>query len=115
VFVRAVIAWLVAAIVVAAVPFALAKAAIVIAAAFAYMQRRATLNHALAIGATWLVLAVVTEMAMSAHLHHPWYALLGPPSHPAMRMLLLIAWVAAPALFARESEVDAAHRPADRG
>jgi len=112
--VRAVLVWLIAALVVAVTPFAFAKVAIVITAAFAYMHRRATLNHALGIGATWLVLAVVTEMAMSAHLHHAWTELLGPPSHPAMRMLLLISWVAAPALFARESEVDAAHRPADR-
>ena len=111
---RAAIIWLIAALIVALTPFAFAKVAIVLTAAFAYMHRRATLNHALGIGATWLVLAVVTEMAMSAHLHHPWTELLGPPSHPAMRMLLLIAWVAAPALFARESEVDAAHRPADR-
>ena len=111
---RAVLIWLVAAIVVAVTPFAFAKVALVLTAAFAYMHRRATLNHALAIGATWLVLAVVTEMAMSAHLHRAWYELLGPPSRPALRMLLLIAWVAAPALFARESEVDAAHRPADR-
>ena len=112
---RAVLLWLLAALLVALTPFAFVKLAIVISASFAYMHRRATLNHALAIGATWLVLAVVTEMAMSAYLHHPWFALLVAPSHPAMRMLLLIAWVAAPALFARESEVDAAHRPADRG
>jgi hypothetical protein len=106
-FVRAVFVWLIAAVVVASTPFAFAKVAIVLTAAFAYMHRRG-------IGATWLVLAVMTEMAMSAHLHHAWTGLLGPPSHPALRMLLLIAWVAAPALFARESEVDAAHRPADR-
>lgn len=111
---RAVFVWLVVALLVALTPFAFAKVALVITASFAYMHRRATLNHALAIGATWLVLAVVTEMAMSAYLHHAWTELLGPPSRPALRMLLLIAWVAAPALFARESAVDAAHRPADR-
>ena len=112
---RAVFAWLLAAVLVAVVPYAVAKAAIIVAVAFLYMHRRATLHHALAVGATWLVLAVVVEMAMSSHLRQPWSSLLGPPSHPAMRMLLLITWVAAPALFARESEVDAAHRPADRG
>jgi hypothetical protein len=110
-----VLAWVLAAVVVAMVPFAAAKAAVIVAAAFAYMTRRATLHHALAVGATWLVLAVVVEMAMSAHLHRAWYELLGPPTHPAMRILLLVSWVAAPALFARESPVDAAHRPADRG
>ena len=109
------LAWLLAAVVVAIVPFAAAKVAVIVAVAFAYMTRRATLHHALAAGATWLVLAVVVEMAMSAHLHRAWYELLGPPTHPAMRLLLLVTWVAAPALFARESPVDAAHRPADRG
>jgi hypothetical protein len=103
-----------AALFVAAVPFAAAKAAIIVAVAFAYMTRRHTLYHALAIGATWLVLAVVVELAMSMHLHHAWSELLGSPAHPAVRIMLLLTWVAAPALFARESPVDAAHRPADR-
>jgi hypothetical protein len=110
------LAWLLAALLVALVPFAFAKVAVILTAAFAYMAtRRHTLHHALAVGATWLVLAVVVELAMSAHLHRPWSDLLGAPAHPATRLLLLISWVAAPALFARESEVDAAHRPADRG
>jgi hypothetical protein len=103
-----------AALLVAAVPFAAAKVAIIVAVAFAYMTRRHTLNHALAIGATWLVLAVVVELVMSTHLHHAWSELLGSPAHPAIRVVLLLTWVAAPALFARESAVDAAHRPADR-
>jgi len=110
-----VLTWIVAAVAVTFVAHPAAKLAIIIAAAAIYMARRCTLHHALAVGATWLVLAVVVELAMSAHLHHAWSALLGDPAHPIMRMLLLISWVAAPALFARESAVDAADRPPHRG
>ena len=112
-----IVTWIIAALLVALVPFAAAKIAIIVAAAFAYMTlgaRRATIHHALAVGAAWLVLDIVVELAAAAHLHHAWTALLGSPAHPLVRLLLLITWVAAPALFARESAADAAHRPADR-
>lgn len=115
---KAILVWLVAASVVALVPHPVAKIAIILAAAFFYMwiaRRRATVHHALAVGATWLVLAIVVELATAAHLHHGWFELLGTPTHPAVRILMLISWVAAPALFARESAADAAHRPAERG
>ena len=114
---RAVLSWVAAALLVALVPYAAAKIAIIVVVAGAYMifgARHATIHHALAVGATWLVLAVIVEVAASTHIHHAWFALLGTPAHPAVRVVLLVTWVAAPALFARESAVDAAHRPADR-
>jgi hypothetical protein len=81
-----------------------AKVAVIIITAFAYMTlgvRRATLDHALAVGVVWLVLGVIVEVATSAHIHHAWFELLGSPAHPVIRNVLLVAWVAAPALFAR--------------
>ena len=107
---------MIAALLVALVPFAAAKIAIIVLAAFAYMTlgtRRATINHALLVGATWLVLDVIVEIATTTHTHHAWFALLGSPAHPAVRDALLMTWVAAPAFFARESPVDAAHRLPD--
>jgi hypothetical protein len=102
-----IVAWAVAALLVAVVPFAFAKIAIIVFAAFAYMTfgtRRATLNRALFAGAVWLALDIVVELATAAHIHHAWFALLGSPAHPAVRDALLVAWVAAPAFFAREGD-----------
>jgi hypothetical protein len=83
---------------------AAAKLAIIVLAAFAYMNlaaRRATLDRALLVGAAWLLLCVVVEVTMSTHVHHAWTDLLGSPDHPVVRDVLLIAWVATPMLFAR--------------
>jgi hypothetical protein len=102
-----ILAWALAALLVAVVPFAAAKIAIIVFAAFAYMTlgaRRATITHAFLVGATWLVLDIVVELATAAHMHHAWFALLGSPAHPAARDALLVAWVVAPAFFARERD-----------
>jgi len=63
--------------------------------------RRATIDHALLVGVIWLILGVIVEVATSAHVHHAWFELLGSPAHPAIRNVLLVTWVGAPALFAR--------------
>lgn len=41
----------------------------------------------------WLVLAIVAEMPMSAHLGRDWYGLLGSPDHPLLRNVFLFVWV----------------------
>ena len=63
--------------------------------------RYAGLSHALAVGMTWLLLGIVAEMTMTAHLGHAWYSILGPPAHPLLRDVLLLVWIFAPAVFAR--------------
>jgi hypothetical protein len=60
-----------------------------------------SITHALGVGITWLVLAIVTEMLMTTHLGHGWYALLGSPDRPLLRNVFLFAWIFAPALFAK--------------
>ncbi len=72
--------------------------------AFAYMRLAAsdvTVDHALAVGISWLVLAVLTEVAVGSWLRHGWFALLGSLQHPLLRNVLLFVWVFAPAIFAR--------------
>ena len=76
----------------------------IFAAGFAYMRLGvpdATVDHALVVGVVWLVLGVITEVAMAENVGHGWYELLGSPARPLWRDLLLFAWVAAPAVFAR--------------
>ncbi|HEX2831998.1 MAG TPA: hypothetical protein VHW00_03230 [Thermoanaerobaculia bacterium] len=64
-------------------------------------------SHALGVGITWLVLTIVTEMAVTTRLGHGWYALIGSPARPLLRSVFLFVWVFAPALFAhRELEAD---------
>lgn len=80
----------------------------VLVSAYCYTRmcaRCSGVTHALSVGIAWLVLAIVTELAMSAHLGHNWYDLLGTPDHPLRRNVFLFVWVFAPALFAhRETE-----------
>ncbi|HEX7831085.1 MAG TPA: hypothetical protein VF787_15625 [Thermoanaerobaculia bacterium] len=83
---------------------AVAAIASVFLAAYAYTQlcaRNAGMSHALGVGTAWLTLAIVVEIAMTTHLRHGWYALLGSPTHPLLRNLFLFVWVFAPAFFAR--------------
>jgi hypothetical protein len=80
--------------------------AIVIMAA-AYMRIAApdaTLDHALFVGTTWVVLAIAAEMIMTAHSGRQWFALLGRPTNGALRCVLLITWLISPALFVRTQE-----------
>jgi uncharacterized MnhB-related membrane protein len=83
-----------------------AKTIAIVATAFAYMRIAApgaTLDHALGVGAMWLVLVIVVEVAVSMHIGRAWFQLLGSPDS-ALRNVLLVAWIAAPALFAKYAE-----------
>jgi hypothetical protein len=68
-----------------------------------YCASHAGTTHALGVGITWLVLAIVVEMAMTAHLRHGWYGLLGTPARPLLRTVFLLAWVFAPLPFAHRA------------
>ena len=79
------------------------KVCAMLAIALAYMrlvEPEASLDHALFVGVTWLVLAIVGEIVMTAHSGRGWFELLGSPQS-ALRNVVMLAWVAAPALFAR--------------
>jgi hypothetical protein len=81
------------------------SAILVIAAAYIRIAARAaTLDHALFIGTSWVLLAIITEVVMTAHSGRQWFALLGTPANGGLRCVLLIAWVIAPALFVRSAE-----------
>ena len=80
------------------------KIAVIIGIGFAYMAltaRDATVDHALLVGTLWLLLAIIGEVVMTAHIGRAWFELLGAPTKPLYRCFLMFAWVAAPALFAR--------------
>jgi hypothetical protein len=80
--------------------------AILIMAA-AYMRiavPEATLDHALFVGTAWVLLAIATELIMTARSGRQWFALLGTPANGGLRCVLLIAWLIAPALFVRSHE-----------
>jgi hypothetical protein len=64
------------------------------------MSPEATLDHALLVGTAWVLLAIAAEIVMTANSGRQWFALLGSPAHGGLRCVLLIAWIAAPALFA---------------
>jgi hypothetical protein len=63
--------------------------------------RRTSGTHALGVGTAWLVLAIATEMAMTAHLGHGWSGLIGTPDHALLRNVFLFVWVFAPTFFAQ--------------
>lgn len=76
---------------------------LIVSIAFAYMRvaaRGATMDQALFVGVAWAFLAVIAESVDVTH-STPHYPLLGSPAHEAFRDLMVIAWIAAPALFAR--------------
>ncbi|HEY3056554.1 MAG TPA: hypothetical protein VGK31_11550 [Thermoanaerobaculia bacterium] len=78
--------------------------AAIVCAGFAYMAltaREATVDHALLVGSLWLLFSIIAEMIITAHFGHAWFELIGPPTKPVYRCLLMFGWVAAPALFAR--------------
>lgn len=106
--------WLAAAILVATCHVALGRlspsgcavAVIVsiVGMAYAYTRfcaRCAGISHALGVGIAWLVLAIVTEIAITSRIGHGWYSLIGTPNRPLLRNLFLFVWIFAPALFAR--------------
>jgi hypothetical protein len=82
----------------------LAKVAVILLVAFAYMRlgvRHAAFEHALFAGIVWASLSLIAEMVMAIKVQHPWGALIGSPAHDILRDVLLLAWIAAPAVFAR--------------
>jgi hypothetical protein len=85
-----------------------AAIAAVLLCAYSYTRlcaRHAGITHALSVGIAWLVLAIVTEIAVTEHLGHGWYDLIGTPDRPLLRNAFLFVWVFAPAVFAhREIE-----------
>jgi hypothetical protein len=83
------------------------EVAAILMMAAAYMRitcPEATLDHALFVGTTWVLLAIATELIMTAHSGRQWFALLGTPTNGGLRCVLLIAWLIAPALFVRSQE-----------
>ena len=106
--------WIVAAVLVVTLPTALgltspvvalgAKVAIIVAVACAYVKvsrHPASLDGALMVGAAWLLFDVIAELVVSTRMGRSWFELIGSPAAPALRTCLLLAWVAAPALFVR--------------
>lgn len=83
---------------------ALAVIASIVAAAYVYMRfcaPQATMSHALGVGIAWLMMAIGTEIAFATRLSHPWYEILGSPTHPLLRTVFLFVWIFSPALFVR--------------
>lgn len=98
--------WAAAAALVLASSYEAAKIGAVVLVSFAYIRwtaRDATLEHALLVGAAWLVLAIVVEVFEASTTGRGWFDLVGSPAHPVARAALLAAWVGAPALFVRGS------------
>ena len=84
------------------------KVIAIVVAALVYVRLcmpRTTLEGALAVGAAWLVLAIVVEVFEASTTGRGWFDLIGSPAHPVIRVVLLIAWVGAPALFVRARSV----------
>lgn len=78
----------------------------IVAVAAAYMKLAAgdaSIDHALFAGTTWLVLAILAELIMTAHAGHGWFEITGSPAS-ALRNVLMFAWIVAPVLFARRYE-----------
>src|SRR5438046_1500087 len=58
------------------------KTCAIVAVAFVYMRliaHEVSLDHALFAGVAWLILAILAEIAMTRHLGHAWFELLGSP------------------------------------
>lgn len=99
-----VVFWIAAALLVIAAAGVTLKIVAVVGAAFAYMRlatRTATIEHALGVGVAWLVLDIVAEVVTASMVGHGWFELIGSPAKPALRDLMLVIWIVAPAVFAR--------------
>jgi hypothetical protein len=86
---------------------ALCEIAAIVLAALAYMRlaaRGGGVDHALGVGITWLVFAVISEIAVTMHFGHGWHALLGSPDRPLLRNVFLFVWMFAPAFFVRRED-----------
>lgn len=85
------------------------KALAIFAAAAAFMHfapRHATTDHAFIAGSSWLLLSIISEVALTFSSGHEWHALIGSTAHHALRDILLLSWVVAPVVFARHRSAD---------
>ncbi len=82
---------------------AVAKMMVILVAGFAYARLAGdcTIDHALLVGVAWLMLSIGVEVAIATSAHQGWFDLIGAPSKPYARDILLFTWVVAPALCAR--------------
>ena len=83
------------------------KVVVIVATAFVYIRvaaRTATLGHALFVGIFWLTLGIVVELVTASMSGHGWFEIIGSPAKPLQRDLMLVAWIAAPTIFARYRE-----------
>lgn len=106
---RIILFWIAAAVLVLQFAAPVVKIVVVVAVAFAYMRLaapHASLDHAVLVGVVWLLLDIVAELSAAAVMRHGWYGLIGSPAQDRMRDLVMLAWLAAPAVFAR-SQLDA--------
>jgi hypothetical protein len=91
--------WLIAAAIVTATRGMLPlQIAVILAAGLGYTRftaRNASVQHGLGVGVIWATLCIVAEIGLNVPL------LGGPGAHQAFRNLLLLTWIAAPALMAR--------------
>ena len=79
------------------------KAIAIVGAAFLYMRfaaRGATVDHAMLVGISWLMLDIGAEMIATSSAGQGWFVLIGSPAQSTLRDVLLVTWVGAPALFA---------------
>jgi hypothetical protein len=86
---------------------AIAGVAAIVICAFSYTRlcaREAGIIHALAVGLAWLVLGIMTEIAVASLLGHGWYVVLGSPDHPVLRDISIFTWIFSPVLFARRDD-----------
>lgn len=80
------------------------KAGAIVLAGWLYVRftaRHCTIDHALLVGLAWLLLDIGAEIVATQHFGKGWFDLIGSPMRPALRDLLLLTWVVAPALFAQ--------------
>ena len=63
--------------------------------------RRRGLDPTLWTGLAWLALTIVAEIATAVLVGHGWCELLGDPAVRWMRNVLMLSWLASPALFLR--------------
>lgn len=80
-----------------------AKSSVIVVAAWGYMRcagRRASITHALFVGAGWLMLGIVTELTITRLSGSGWFLLLGTPALKFWRDALLFTWIVAPVFFA---------------
>ena len=96
--------WIIAALLVSTTGSLVLKTGVIVLAALAYMRiagREATIEHALLVGMAWTSMSIVAEIIVATTSHRSWSGLLGAADHAAFRNVLLVTWLAAPAVFAR--------------